>query len=169
MDLAAHFLARTHHYLAHEYPVKLERCVSALPPEAVWARTGEDSNSVGNILVHLEGNVRQWILGGVGGAPDHRHRAAEFAAREGADGPTLMRALLKTLADADAVISGLGERQLAETRTIQGRDLTVFAAVYHVVEHFAMHVGQVILLTKQHAPGVVRFYEDAGGLARPLY
>ena len=169
MELAEQFLARTRYYLAHEYPVKLERCVSAMPADAIWARGADESNSVGNILLHLEGNVRQWIVSGVGGAPDRRHRAAEFDAREGADGSTLMAALRKVLTEADAVIGQLDARQLGEERLIQGREITVFAAVYHVVEHFAMHVGQVILLAKLHAPGAVRFYEDAGGLAKPLY
>ncbi len=76
---------------------------------------------------------------------------------------------LDALADADAVLGGLTAERLLEARTIQGRDVTVLEAVYHVVEHFSMHTGQIILLTKLHAPGAVRFYEDAGGLARPIW
>ena len=76
----------------------------------------------------------------------------------------------------DQVVAALGKaasqlrRQLGESRrTIQGRDVSVFEAVYHVVEHFAMHTGQIVLLTKLHSPGKVKFYEDAGGMAKPLY
>ena len=169
MDAAAVFVARSRYFLRDEYLVKLRRCLAALPPEALWARANDASNSVGNLLLHLAGNVRQWIVSGVGGAPDDRYRAAEFTAHDGPPAGALLSALDAALADADAVLARLTAAQLAESRTIQGREVTVLEAVYHVVEHFAMHTGQIILLTKLHAPGAVRFYEDAGGLARPLW
>jgi uncharacterized damage-inducible protein DinB len=169
MPIARSFIERSRYYLGEEYPAKLHRAVAAMPPEALWWRPNEESNSVGNLLAHLTGNVRQWIVSGVGGAPDHRDRAAEFAAREGASADALLAALDAALADVDRVLAGLGAADLLEPRTIQGRDVTVLDAVYHVVEHFSTHVGQIILLAKLHAPGAVRFYEDAGGLARPLW
>jgi uncharacterized damage-inducible protein DinB len=169
MDIASLFLERSRHFLAIEYPTKIRRCLDVLPAEAVWRRTGEDSNSVGNLLLHLAGNVRQWIVASVGGVPDTRDRSAEFAAREGAGADALFAALRGTLDEADAVIASLTPARLLELRTIQGRDLTVLEAVYHVVEHFSLHTGQIILLTKLHAPGRIRFYEDAGGLAIPRW
>ena len=169
MNLAAAFLDRSRHHLAREYPTKIERCLATLPSDALWRRADRDSNSIANLLLHLEGNIRQWIVASVGGADDHRHRAAEFAAVDGANAATLFAALRATLDQADGVIAGLTESDLATRRTIQGRDVTVFDAIYHVVEHCAMHTGQIILLTKQFAPGTVQFYEDAGGLATPTY
>jgi uncharacterized damage-inducible protein DinB len=169
MDIAAPFLELSRHYLAFEYPTKIRRCLDALPAEALWRRTDEDSNSVGNLLLHLTGNVRQWIVGAVGGAPDARYRSAEFAARHGGSADELFATLRATLDEADAVIAGLTPAALLERRTIQGRDVSVLDAVYHVVEHFALHTGQIILLTKQQAPGRIRFYEDAGGLAIPRW
>ena len=169
MDLAAEFIARSRHYLAFEYPRKIQLCLDTLPADALWRRADASSNSIGNLLLHLAGNVRQWIVSSVGGAADHRHRAGEFAATEGSDAATLFAALRTTLDEADAVIAKLSADDLASQRTIQGRDVTVFDAVYHVVEHFSLHTGQIILLTKQYAPGSVQFYEDAGGLAIPKY
>ena len=113
--------------------------------------------------------MRQWIVSGVGGAPDARQRETEFSARDGEDAPALMARLRDTLADADAVLASLDAERLREQRRIQGRDVKVLDAVYHVVEHFSMHTGQIILLTKRHAPGRVQFYEDAGGLAVPRF
>jgi len=168
-DLLSNFLARSRYYLNLEYPLKLRRAVDAMPPEAIWARGNESSNSVGNLLSHLAGNVRQWIVCGVGNVPDDRNRAAEFAARDGAPAAALLAQLERTLAEADAVLARQSPQSLSEQREIQGRSITVLDAVYHVVEHFSMHVGQVILLAKLHAPGSVRFYDDAGGLARPLW
>ncbi len=169
MDIPTAFLDRSRHYLAYEYPTKIRRCLDVLPPDAVWRRTDEHSNSVGNLLLHLAGNVRQWIVSSVGGAPDARHRSMEFTAREGAGAEALFEALRATLDEADAVIGSLTPTQLLERRSIQGRDVSVLDAVYHVVEHFALHTGQIVLLTKLHAPGRIRFYEDAGGLAIPRW
>lgn len=169
MPIEQPFLAQSRFYLATEYRAKLRAAVEALPAEALWWRANEQSNSVGNLLLHLAGNVREWIVSGVGGAPSVRHRAGEFAARSGHDAQTLMAALDQTLDDADAVLARLSPADLDAKRAIQGRDVTVFDAIYHVVEHFSMHVGQIILIAKLHAPGAVQFYEDAGGLARPIW
>jgi uncharacterized damage-inducible protein DinB len=169
MDIAQLFLERSRYYLREEYRTKLHKAVAAIPAQALWARANDASNSPGNLLLHLAGNVRQWIVAGVGGAPDSRHRAAEFAATTGPDAATLLAALDAVVDEADAVLARLTADALLERRTIQGRDVTVLEVVYHVVEHFALHLGQLVLLAKQHAPGAVHFYEDAGGLARPVW
>ena len=169
MTIPSAFIARSRHYLSYEYPTKIERCLSTLSADALWRRSGDGTNSVGNLLLHLEGNVRQWLVSSVGGAPDHRERSAEFAAREGGDVRSLFGALSSTLTAADAVLAGLTPDDLLTHRVIQGRDVTVFDAVYHVVEHFALHTGQIILLTKAYSPGSIQFYEDAGGLATPRW
>lgn len=168
--LAASFIERSSYYLGHEYPGKIRLALTVMPAERLWRRANEASNSPGNLLLHLEGNVRQWIISGVGGAPDVRTRDAEFAANESAGLESLLARLESTCAQAVAVLRGLDAASLMETRTIQGRRTTVFAAVYHVVEHFAGHTGQLILLAKAAAPaGSIRFYDDTGGLARPLF
>src|SRR3954465_12153411 len=167
--LAQTFIDRSRHYLGTEYRTKLRAAVEAMPADALWWRANEQSNSVGNLLLHLAGNVRQWIVSGVGGAADSRHRAAEFEARGGGDAETLLARLDQVLDEADTVLARLSIDELSTHRVIQGRDFSVLEAVYHVVEHFSLHVGQIILVAKMHAPGAVRFYEDAGGLARPLW
>jgi uncharacterized damage-inducible protein DinB len=169
MDIARVFLDQSRRYLAREYPTKIQRCLDVLPAEALWRRDDASENSIGNLLLHLSGNIRQWIVSGVGGAPDARQRSEEFEAREGRAAPELIGALLDTVREADAVLASLDERSLGEHRQIQGRDVNVLDAVYHVVEHFSMHTGQIILLTKRYAPGRVQFYEDAGGLAIPRF
>ncbi|HEX7798085.1 MAG TPA: DinB family protein [Vicinamibacterales bacterium] len=163
------FVERARDYLANEYPAKLRITVNALPPDKLWWRPNQDSNSVGNLLLHLNGNLRQWIVEGVGGEAYARHRAEEFAAREGRPASELLADLERTLADIDRILSGLSAERLAERCAIQGRDLTVLDAIFHVTEHFAYHLGQIILVAKMFAPGGIHFYEDAGGLARPLW
>lgn len=167
--VARQFIATSRDLLGVEYRVKLRAALDALPPDALWWRADAQSNSVGNLLLHLAGNVRQWIVGGVGGRPVERHRDAEFTAAGGSSIDDLWANLDAAIGEADAVIAGLDPAHLLERRTIQAREVTVLDAVYHVVEHFGMHLGQIILIAKMRAPGAVKFYEDAGGLARPLW
>ena len=177
MDFPSQFLSLSRAFLGTEYPTKLRAAVEALPADALWWRANEQSNSVGNLLLHLDGNVRQWIVAGVGGvsgtgeggASWKRDRAGEFAAQSGRDAGELLDRLDATLGEADAVLAKLTAETLASECEIQGRQTTVFDAIYHVVEHFSLHLGQIIWAAKMHAPGAVRFYEDAGGLARPLW
>lgn len=163
------FISRSRYWLTKEYPIKLRHCVNALPPGTVWARPNQSSNSIGNLLVHLTGNVTEWILGGVGGQSIRRNRASEFAQTDGADAGRLLDNLEVALREADSVLAALREDDLERSVVIQGRDTSVLGAIYHVVEHFAMHTGQIILMTKIYAPGRVQFYEDADGLARPTW
>lgn len=169
MSIEQRFLERSRYYLGVEYPAKLRLALLALPPERVWWRPNEHSNSAGNIVLHLMGNVRQWIVAGVGGAADVRTRDAEFAAREGLPAEVLLAELERTLSEVDATLARLTPQDLMDSREIQGRSTTVFAAIYHVVEHFSTHTGQVIWLGKMwSAAGAVRLYDDANNAA-PLF
>ncbi len=170
-ELAPHFIERSRYYLGVEYPAKIRAAVLTIPAERLWWRPNDSANSAGNLLLHLAGNVRQWIVSGVGGAPDIRQRDTEFAATSssGHTRDELLDDLDGACGEAVAVLSNLNEHTLAEARTIQGRKTTVFAAVYHVVEHFSGHAGQLILIAKWLTPASVRFYDDRDGLARPLF
>ena len=169
MDSAQIFLERSRYYLSSEYLPKLCKCVEVLPPEMIWRRANESSNSIGNLLMHLAGNVREWIVAGIGGQPVARDRAGEFAARHGLPAMALIHELKKAVAEADQVLAGVSVDDLARSCTIQARETTVIAAIYHAVEHFAMHTGQIVLLTKERAPEAIHFYDDSDGAARPLW
>ncbi len=169
--LASAFLNRSRYYLGTEYPAKIRAAVLTIPEERIWWRPNASANSAGNLLLHLAGNVRQWIVSGVGGATDVRHRDGEFAATD-ASGLTrvqLLDQLDASCADAVRVLASLDDVSLGAPRTIQGRETTVFAAVYHVVEHFSGHTGQLILIAKWLTPESVQFYDDTDGLARPTF
>jgi uncharacterized damage-inducible protein DinB len=163
------FLDRARYLFLTEYKTKIRLAVNALPEDSLWWRPNAESNSVGNLLLHLAGNVRQWMVGGVGGASDVRHRAAEFEAQSGPSRAELLATLDQVFANVERVMDGLTPEALLEHRTIQGRDITVLDAIFICVEHFSMHLGQIILIAKLRAPGSFQFYEDAGGLARPVW
>jgi uncharacterized damage-inducible protein DinB len=127
---------------------RIETCVDQLTPEQIWSRNSENANAVGNLMLHLSGNVRQWILHGAGGEPDVRHRNEEFDARGNLNSEELKRCLRSTVEQACAVLNSLPPERLGERRTIQKYDVTVLEAILHVVEHFSQHTGQIIFITK---------------------
>jgi uncharacterized damage-inducible protein DinB len=137
---------------------RIETCVPKLSDQFLWARESENENAVGNLLLHLEGNVRQWILSGIGGAPNTRDRPSEFSARSGPAGSVLVANLHAVVNDAIRVIRTLPAARLTEAVTIQGYDTTVLAAIFHVVEHFSGHTYQIILLTKRATHEDLGFY-----------
>lgn len=137
---------------------RIDACLDRLTPEQVWARGSEGENAIGNLVLHLCGNLGQWILSGVAGQPDARNRDAEFAARGGGGVSELRQQLSSRVADAAAVISGLSAGRLTEIVQIQKYELTVLEAVYHVVEHFGQHAGQIIFATKFLTGADLQFY-----------
>jgi len=163
------FIEKSRYYLATEYPSKIRLSVSSLSQDEIWRRVNENSNSIGNLVVHLAGNVRHWVVAGIGGATSDRDRAAEFAMRDGPHAAELLSLLDLAVRDADDVMASLTAADLVRECTIQGRNTTVLAAIYHVVEHFSMHTGQIVMLAKMYSPDSVRFYDDAAGKAVPLW
>lgn len=145
-------------YLRNEYLPKIELAIAPLTLDQVWWRPNEASNSIGNLVLHLTGNVRQWISGGVAQRGVNRDRAAEFATRERLEPTELSSRLRVAVDEACKVIESVTDIQLAEPRQVQGFDTTVFGAIYHVVEHFAMHTGQIILLAKAQTGRDAGFY-----------
>ena len=137
-------------------------CLGKLNDDQVWSRDGEHENAIGNLVLHLCGNVRQWIGHAVGGKPDIRVRDREFQARGGITVDELIQRLTGAVDDALVVIRGLESDTLLRRVQVQGYDVTALEALLHVVEHFAQHTGQIILLTK-HATGQdLGFYRHLG-------
>jgi uncharacterized damage-inducible protein DinB len=132
----------------NQLTARIVDCIGRLSDEQIWARGNQNQNAVGNLVLHLCGNVRQWILSGVGGRPDVRDRDAEFAARGSVSGSDLAAQLQSTMAEAVAVIGNTTAERMAEQVRIQGYDVSVLEAIGHVTEHFAQHAGQIIFATK---------------------
>ena len=148
MDVTEAFLDKSRSLIMSGYLPKIERSVERLTEEDVWWRPNDASNSIGNLLLHLHGNVTQWILGGVGGKEHLRDRQQEFDERTHIAVRELLEKLRSVVEEADEIIRGLDDAALLSRRQIQKYDVTVLEAVYHVVEHFGMHTGQIILLAK---------------------
>jgi len=157
------FIARASGYLLNDYLPKIERCLEKLSDEQIWWRANEESNSIGNLILHLCGNARQWIVCGVGSAPDKRNRDSEFEQRDVIRRSDLIALLRSTLLDVETTLQSVDPTTLLEYRKIQGNDVDILEAIFHVTEHFSMHTGQIIMLTKMMTSADLRFYEFDDG------
>jgi uncharacterized damage-inducible protein DinB len=138
---------------------RIEICLGMLTEEQIWFRGNENENAIGNLLLHLSGNVRQWITSSLGDEPDHRDRNSEFDTQGGLTAVELAARLRQTLERAIKVVSGLTPEQLTRTYEIQTYRVSGVEAVFHVVEHFSYHTGQVIFATKSFTAGDLGFYK----------
>lgn len=150
-----------------QYVQRIEACLRLLTEEQIWHRGGENANSPGNLCLHLAGNVRQWILHGIGGQPDVRVRDEEFSTRGGVSREVLLLRLRETVGEACAVIEGLDEERLAATVRPQNYELSALEAIFHVVEHFAGHTGQILFATKALTGEDLGFYRHLSGTRNP--
>ena len=127
---------------------RIGRCLEELTEEQIWQRPNVSSNSVGNQVLHLCGNIRQWIITGLGGAPDTRTRDEEFAASGGPGKAELLRQLTDVIEQSKAVISGLSEAELLRERPVQAFVHDGTFILTHVTEHLSYHTGQIIFWVK---------------------
>lgn len=138
---------------------RIETCFGTLTDDQIWWRGAQTQNAVGNLVLHLCGNLGQWIVSGIGGAPDTRERDVEFAARGETGREELIRLLRTRVDEAAAVIEAVSEARLHDRIQRQQYDVTVLEMIYHVVEHFSHHTGQIIYATKLLTERDLGFYQ----------
>src|SRR6266566_3862207 len=158
-DAGQTFIARSRYHLSEDFLPKIQRCLNLLTDEQIWWRPNSESNSIGNLLLHLSGNARQWIVSGLGGETDKRERQAEFDERRIIARDELLALLRTTIAEVDHVLAEFAPARLLDSFPIQGTQSTALAAIFHVTEHFSMHVGQIVYITKQLTAKDMRFYD----------
>jgi len=142
------FRASSQYSLAKENLPRIVKCLQQLSEEEIWWRPNSASNSVGNLVLHLCGNVRQWISSGLGGAEDIRQRDREFAEHGPLPRKMLITELRRTVRDACRVLARLSDDSLSRKYVIQGFHVTGLDAAFHVADHFGHHTGQIIYITK---------------------
>jgi len=126
----------------------LRTAVAELDEADLWKRPNAASNSVGNLILHLCGNIRQYAISALGGTEDLRERDAEFAARGGLDKAAVLEKLWATVEQAQATIRNADANNLLRVRSVQGFQLSGLGIVLHVVEHYSYHTGQIAFWTK---------------------
>jgi hypothetical protein len=135
--------------ILRQHTERIGICLGKLTDDQIWARGTDNENAVGNLVLHLAGNVRQWIISGLGGTPDVRERDREFATQGDIPGAALHGQLQGTMTEATGIVEGLSTEQLLRTYQVQNRTATGVEAVLRVTEHFAQHTGQIIYATKK--------------------
>lgn len=140
---------------------RIVRCVEELPENKIWHRPNNNSLSVGNQILHLEGNIRQWAVHGLGGRPDVRKRDDEFAAEGGISAAELLARFSEVIEDAKLVITDLTEEDLRKEYQVQAYKEDGVYVLMHVIEHMSYHTGQVVFYTKAVLNKDMEFY---GGL-----
>jgi uncharacterized damage-inducible protein DinB len=160
------FVAQGRRSIEQVYLARIKRCLQELPDEDLWWRPNPASNSAGNLILHLAGNVRQWIGSGLGGKPDIRNRNREFQE----PGPLPRRAVLallqKEVESACRLLTRVSSADLEKVYVIQGFRVTGWQAIMHVIEHFAYHSGQIIYLTKLRLAADLKFTRLPGERGR---
>jgi hypothetical protein len=159
-EVSALFLEFSRKKLLEQFWPRLRACVEPLTEQQVWWRPNEASNSIANLILHLNGNVRQWIVDSFNSSEDRRNRPAEFAAHEGMTAAALLERLGLTLAEAAGVLARLTESDLVARYEIQGYHVSGLDAVYQVVEHFGLHYGQILYIAKSLSGRDLGFYRE---------
>lgn len=166
-ELAEVFFEFSRNKLLGQYWPRLKTCVEGLTEEQVWWRPNEASNSVGNLLLHLNGNVMQWLVASFDHQEDGRDRPTEFTTRSGITASLLLERLSATMQEAGGVLQRLTLEELLAPYEIQGYRVRGLEAVYQVVEHFGLHYGQVAYITKMLSGKDLGFYRDLNRSGRP--
>ncbi len=139
-----------HRRIIEEGYQRIIQCADLLSEEDLWYRANQNTNSIANLIMHLSGNVRQYIISGIGHAEDNRQRDLEFDFNNRKDRIIIINELKETVEQSNVIVSNLSMDQLTESRKVQGFDETVLSIIIHVVEHFSYHVGQITYFTKAH-------------------
>jgi len=138
---------------------RIVKCLGQLDNQQVWWRPNESSNSIGNLVLHLCGNVRQWIYAGLGKNQDVRHRQAEFDERQEIPRDELVNTVLSTMELVRPVITNIPTEELLHTRSVQTFEETGLTILIHVTEHFSYHTGQIAYITKMITDRQLGFYD----------
>jgi hypothetical protein len=162
------FLQFSRHKLLEQYWPRLRKAVEPLSLEQIWWRPNEASNSIGNLVLHLNGNVWQWIVASFNSLEDKRDRPAEFSATGDLSSADLLARLGETMEEAARVLARLNHENLLATYHIQGYTVSGLAAVYQVVEHFGLHYGQIVYITKALEGRDLGFYRELNQTGRAV-
>jgi len=144
--------------LLEESLPRIRKCLGELSDGEIWSRPNEQSTSVGNLVLHLCGNVTQYILSGLGGAADHRERPKEFSERGPLPRADLLSRLEATMTEAGRVLDGIDAANLLRKRVVQGFEEDGMGILIHVVEHFSYHTGQIATAVKARKGVDLGFY-----------
>lgn len=137
----------------------INKCFDQLSEEEIWKRPNASANSIGTLIIHVCGNITQYVISSLGNREDKRNRDNEFATHSGFSKAELLAKLENTLQQAKEVIIHASEAELVKMHSVQGFNLPGLGNVIHIVEHLSYHTGQIALLTKLMINKDLGFYD----------
>ena len=146
-------------YRMSENTERVKACLEVISEEELWLRPTSVSNSIGNLILHLAGNMRQYIVSSLGRRPDHRQRDSEFSTEGGFTKEELLTHFLSNYEEVVAVLRSLTDQDLLESKSVQVYNLSGIGHILHVVEHYSYHTGQIAFWTKQLRNQDLGFYK----------
>ncbi len=147
-------------YRLDESSRMVKKCLDQLSNDDVWKKPNESSNSIGNLILHLCGNITQYAISSLGGTEDTRQRDKEFQVTEGFSKEQLFDKLTNTLDQAKRIMKQTSVDELLRKRLVQGFNMSGIGIIIHVTEHYSYHTGQIALLTKLWKNKDLGFYAD---------
>ena len=159
MSLVAEIQKEVELRLLQESIPRIIQCLNTVEAHHIWHKPNEHSNSIGNLILHLCGNVRQYLISSIGGQADNRNRDLEFTA-SGLSRDQLIQTLHALAKEIKDSIPNITEEALIKTRSVQGFSMTGISVVIHVIEHFSYHTGQIAYMTKLLKDLDLKFYGD---------
>ncbi len=152
-------IQQTIHYISLN-PPRVANCLARISEAQLWEKPNAQTNSIGNLILHLCGNIRQYLIAGLGGEADIRQRDKEFSTGGGYNKAALLLLLEETVEAGLVKIANTTEAELLQASVIQGIHYTGVGILLHVSEHFSYHVGQIALYTKLWTAEDLGFYAD---------
>lgn len=137
---------------------RIYKCLELLTEEQVWERPNESLSSIGNLILHLCGNARQWIISGLGGVEDSRIRSREFQTNSKCSKWKLKRMMEDLKIEIEKVLDKLEEKELSRIRKVQVFEENGLSILVHVIEHFSYHTGQITWFTKMLTNEDLKYY-----------
>ena len=138
---------------------RIEKCFSELKHEEIWYSPNTESNSIGHLILHLCGNITQYIHSSLGGEQDQRERDLEFSSKEHIPPQDLLEKIIAVVDKAELIILKCSEENLLSERKVQAFHLSGIGIIIHVIEHFSYHTGQIAYFTKELKNKDLEFYK----------
>jgi uncharacterized damage-inducible protein DinB len=146
-------------YRLDESTRMIKKSLMDISEEEVWQKPNDSLNSIGNLILHVHGNMTQYIISSLGENDDNRKRAAEFSTLGGFTKLELLKKLEDTVDTAKRVIFDARPEQLVKIRSVQGFSFSGVGVIMHAVEHYSYHTGQIAFWVKLLKNKDLGFYE----------
>lgn len=157
-EFGKQLISETKRRILEESIERIKKCLDMITNDQIWQRPNKESNSIGNLILHLCGNARQWLICGLTDAPDTRNRSLEFDIHHNISKSEFITKLDELSSDISSLLKMIDVSKLVLPRKVQVFEETGISILIHVIEHFSYHTGQIVFYTKLLTNKQTNFY-----------